>query len=213
MIKLKRIFTDEHRRKLSESHKGKQCGVNSGMYGRRFNHTEDTKIKISQSSKGKIISQQQRLEQSKRMLGPENPMRGKEIKPEIKLKLSKFNKGKILSEETKLKCRIAKLKRKELLGIPMSMDEGGPELLSKINSHGFDFQPKRFMELGYEADGYGEKQHIWLEYDTPYHNYTRQKKKDMIRENNIIQYFISKGNPLTSFVRIKYDGTINFKRN
>jgi hypothetical protein len=206
-VGLGKKLTEEHIKKLSDSHKGKQCGINSGMYGKRFLHTDETKKKISESSKGKIISVQQRLDQSNRMFGMDNPMRGKHMSDIIKSKLSILNSGKILSKETKKKCRIAKLKRKELLGIPMSMDKGAPELLSNINNAGFNFKPKRFIEIGYEADGYDDLRHIWLEYDTPYHNYTRQQKKDLVRENNIIQYFIKNGNPLKAFVRVKYDGT------
>ena len=44
-VKEKRIFTEEHRRKLSESQKGKK-------------HSEEHKRKISESGKGKVMSEE-----------------------------------------------------------------------------------------------------------------------------------------------------------
>jgi hypothetical protein len=187
-IGLGRKFTVEHRNKLSESHKGKQCGSNNGMYGKHFKHMPSAIRKISLASKGKIISEEQRRLQSEFMSGEDNPM-------------------KHLSPEQKLKRRIAFLHRKEKLGIPACIDRGAGELLNQLNSVGFNFKPKRFMEIGYEADGYDENRHIWLEYDSPYHSSQRQKSKDLIREKNIINYFETIGKPLVGFVRVNHDLT------
>lgn len=46
-----KVYTDEHRRKLSESHKGIQAGKNHPMYGKH--HSEETKRKISEKKSGK----------------------------------------------------------------------------------------------------------------------------------------------------------------
>lgn len=191
-IGLGKKLSEEHRRKLSESHIGKQCGEKSGRYGKHFPHTPETKEKISLASKGKVISEKQRKLQSDFMSGENNPM-------------------KHLSPEQKTKRRIAFLHRKEKLGIPACIDRGANELLHQLNLVGFNFKPKRFMELGYEADGYDENRHIWLEYDSPYHSSQRQKKKDSIREQNIITYFEAVGKPLTGFVRVKHDLTTTCK--
>lgn len=187
-VGLGRKFTVEHRNKLSESHKNKQCGINNGMYGKHFKHTPTSIQKISLASKGKIISEEQRRLQSEFMSGKNNPM-------------------KHLSPEQKLKRRIAFLHRKEKLGIPACIDRGANELINQLNAVGFNFKPKRFMEIGYEADGYDENRHIWLEYDSPYHSSQRQKKKDLIREQNIINYFEAIGKLLAGFVRVNHDLT------
>jgi len=116
------------------------------------------------------------------------------------------NKGKIHSEEAKRKMRIAKLKRLELLNIGTGEDRGAKEWFSKYNKeNNTNFQPKRFMEIGYIADGYDENKHIWVEYDTPYHKPLYRQRKDSIRQNNIIKYFERIGNPLNSFIRVKID--------
>lgn len=44
-------LSEETRRKLSKSHKGKNCGEKHHFYGKH--HTEETKRKISQNRKGK----------------------------------------------------------------------------------------------------------------------------------------------------------------
>lgn len=44
-----KTFSEEHRRKLSESHKGKLCGENNGMYGKPF--SEEHRRKMSESMK------------------------------------------------------------------------------------------------------------------------------------------------------------------
>lgn len=42
-----KVFSEEHRRKLSEAHKGKH----SGMYGKK--HTDEAKAKMANAHKGK----------------------------------------------------------------------------------------------------------------------------------------------------------------
>ena len=51
-------FTAEHRKKMSESHKGKRKGITSPMKGKKF--TEEHKSKISESLKGKVLSEEHR---------------------------------------------------------------------------------------------------------------------------------------------------------
>jgi hypothetical protein len=113
--------------------------------------------------------------------------------------------GKVHSEESKLKRRITMLKRKELLKIPITEDKGAKQFFDKLNGNGFNFKPTRFIEIGYEADGYDKDKHIWYEYDTPYHNALHQQKRDLIRQSNITKYFRDINRPLARFVRVKVD--------
>lgn len=76
-------FTDEHKKKISESH----MGENNPMWGKH--HSEETKIKLSKSNKGQ--------------------KRSKEFCDHI----SNVQKGKIFSEEHKANLRKAWVKRKE----------------------------------------------------------------------------------------------------
>ncbi len=124
---------------------------------------------------------------------------------ERKQKSSEVRKGKnfyIRTEKWKTKMRIIALKRLERLGIGAGVDNGAIEWFSKYNTEtNSNFKPKRFWNIGYDADGYDEQKHIWIEYDTPYHKNIRQKTKDIIRQNNIIKYFESINNPLKAFMR------------
>jgi hypothetical protein len=61
--------------------------------------------------------------------------------------------------------------------------------------------------IGYDSDGYDEDKHIWIEYDSPYHDKPRQKEKDIIGQDNIISYFRNINHPLRGFLRVKYDKT------
>jgi len=119
--------------------------------------------------------------------------------------ISKKLKGRFISSEWKQKFRIAKLKRFEKLGISACEDQNSKEFFCELNKQGYNFNPKVFMEIGYVADGYDKEKNVWIEYDTPYHNISNQKEKDLIRQKNIIKYFESNQNPLKSFMRIKVD--------
>jgi group I intron endonuclease len=80
--------SEESRIKMSKSQKGKQCGENNPMFGKH--HTEETKQKIREANKGRTHS-----EEHKRKIGESN--KGK----------IPWNKGKtnIFSEESKRKIR------------------------------------------------------------------------------------------------------------
>lgn len=180
---------------------------NNWWYGKK--HTEEQKRKISEGNRGKIRSDE--IKKKFSLL-----RKGKKLSEETKQLLSinspKFWLGKKLSEESKQNMRIAKLKRLEKLGIPACIDKGAPIWFEKYNAvTNSNLQPKRFLEIGYDADGYDEEKHIWMEYDTPYHNRLQQQKKDLIRQNNIIKYFESINIPLQEFIRVKDDGRGNVK--
>jgi DNA-directed RNA polymerase subunit RPC12/RpoP len=169
-------------------------------------HTEQTKIKLSKIRQGKYTN-------------VNNPFYGKCHSEKTKKLISKLkmgNKnywfGKTISNETKRKIRIAVCERLRKLGIVAGKDKGANEWFSKINQQGYNFeQGYHLKEQGYFADGYDKENHIWVEYDTSYHNILRQKKKDLVRQNNIIQHFKNINEPLKEFVRVKDDGCGNLK--
>ena len=155
--------------------------------------TAEHRRKISESRKGKCI-------------GNDHPAFNKCKPSYIREKISKTLRGNIRclhTEETKKKMRIASLKRIELLGIGTSTDAGSKEWFNKYNKEtNSNFKPKRFLNIGYDADGYDIKKHIWIEYDTYYHIPPQRKEKDLLREQRIIQHFIDIGEPLVSFIRV-----------
>ncbi len=73
---------------MSDSHKGKK----SNMLGKH--HTKETKTKISESHKGKIISLEARKKISEANKGKPSPMLGKHHTKECKRKLSESHSGK-----------------------------------------------------------------------------------------------------------------------
>jgi hypothetical protein len=175
-------------------------------------HTEETKKKLSINhhdnsawSRGKSLSLNHRLNLSSSKIGH---VVSDETKKKLSLSLRGRKgiwKGKKLSNDHIRKLRIAKLKKVELLGISTKEDIGAKQYFDLINTNGFGFKPKRFWDLGYDADGYDENKHIWCEFDTPYHNYPYQQKKDLTRQENIIKHFELSGNPLTEFIRVSAD--------
>jgi group I intron endonuclease len=94
------VFTEEHKRKLSQVNLGKKM-------------SEESKRKMSEAKKGKPLSEDHKrkiglagigrsaTEETRRKIGDKH--RGKTISEEHKQALSDLHKGKTLSEETKLK--------------------------------------------------------------------------------------------------------------
>lgn len=217
----------EHRKKLSESNGSKQIGEKNPFFGKRHSnetkqlisnsmkgnipwmkgkkHSEESKEKNRQSQLGKKHSEEHKRKIGLKSKGNKNNL-GKTLSKEIRQKMSDVRIGRksyIRTEESKRKLRISILKRFERLGISRKEDEGAKEYFQWLNMfYGYNFQPKRFIEIGYDADGYDEKLHEWIEYDTLYHKRIGQQKKDLIRQNNIIKYFESIGKPLNAFKRI-----------
>jgi len=146
-----------------------------------------------------------------KFIGPKHHFFGKHHPEATREKISAALTGKIrgpASEETKRKLRISNLKRLNELNIGTAIDKGSVEWFSKYNGETHsNFAPKRFMKIGYDADGYDSDKHIWIEYDTPYHSLRRQRKNDILREHRIIKYFEDLGEPLVEFKRVlAYNG-------
>ena len=156
---------------LSESHKGKQCGINSGMYGKRFNHIEETKRKISINSKKTML--------------------GRKLSEETKKKIGESSIGRIVSDTTKEKQRAAVVNRIKKYGIRVrNFNPRACEFIDKINKErGWNLQHAlnggEYSFLGYFVDVYDKEKNIVFEYDEKVHSQLKRKEKDIIRQNRI----------------------------
>jgi hypothetical protein len=193
----------------------RMIGKPSPMLGRH--HTEESNRKNSESHKGQVgyfrgkrLSLEHRKNLSKSHIGISNGPASEERKKKIGL-ANKGNipwcKGKQIgpqSEDTKRKLRCIMLQRFLDTGMATCIDTGSKQWFDKYNKeHNTNFKPTPFPNtLGYDADGYDNRLHAWIEYDTKYHTTPYQKKRDLIRQNNIIKYFEDMGEPLTEFKRV-----------
>lgn len=134
-------------------------------------------------------------------------MFGKHHSDETKQRLSNQRKGKCshppVSEETKRKHRIAALNHMEKHGVIGYEDKGSFEYFWNLNPS--IITNYRLKDIGYILDGYDIVNNVAYEYDTPYHNRLGQKRRDRVRQNNIINYFKQIDNPLKSFIRVNAD--------
>ena len=173
-----KIFTEEHKKNMSKGSMG-QTPWNKGIQlpdemkqkikssckginvGRK--HSEESKLKMSVSSIGRIVSE------------------------ETKKKL----RGRKLSEETKQGMRIRHIKRVEEQfnkGLPIHPMIGNneTEILDQIEIE-FNIELERqFRVAGYFIDGYDIKNNIIYEVDEGYHFKDGQIVKDEVREQNIV---------------------------
>ena len=134
---------------------------------------------------------------------------GKSFTELAKLKMSISKKGKKFSEEHKYKLSESAKKdrikrnlnpeyhkkfRDKAANQPRrfgkAVDKGQLELLNKWNRLGFNFIPNYKLHTDtclYFIDGYDKERNIVLEYDSNYHNFSRQKHKDLIRQQKIVE--------------------------
>ena len=90
-----RVLSEEHKRKISESHKGDKnpmygkIGSFGGHYGKK--HSLESRIKISKSRKGKLI-------------GKDNPFYGKKHSIEVLEKIRETSSGKNSAVGRKVQC-------------------------------------------------------------------------------------------------------------
>ena len=93
--------TEESKKKLSKSLKGKYTGEKAYWYGKE--RDEETKQKISEAKKGKTLSEEHKSNISKSLkgkyIGERNPNYGKKASEETREKLSRINKLKWEDEE------------------------------------------------------------------------------------------------------------------
>lgn len=199
------VKNNRHCRNCSKS------GENNPNFG--VSPSKEWREKISLSNTGKC-----RSEYTKQILsnigklrrGIKNPFYGKihTFKSKIQSSDSQTGKnsywfGKQKSLETRRKMRISKLKQLKENGVPPNIDRGATEYFDKLNKEGFDIiHPFYDLKTGYIADGYDTKNHMWFEFDTPYHYRLGQQNKDAKRQKEIIEYYKKINNPLTKFIRI-----------
>ena len=191
-----------------------KLGLKNPMFGKK--HSNEFKKYLSDINKGskngfygKHLTEKQKDILRKINKGKSPPNKGIAMSQEQKDKLRIIILSKLKGKNgDKIKANLRKgaLKRLEKLKISSCEDEGAKEYFQWLNMYyGYNFKPKTFTEIGYVADGYDKNNHIWIEYDTPYHKLPSQKEKDYIRQQNIIKYFQSKNNPLNDFIRISVD--------
>lgn len=151
-----KIFSEDMCEKLSRSHMGKK-------------QSDDTKRKLSIKNGGK-----------------NNPFYGKSHSEISKNKMSCSWKKRWDNTEIRKHLRDILTKCD---WIKVKCDKGQLELLDKWSKLGFNFEPnykiKTDVDLFY-IDGYDKEKNVVIEYDTKYHNKSTQKRKDLIRQNKII---------------------------
>lgn len=142
-----------------------------------------------------------------------NPSKKKENREKISIRMK--NDNPVKKEGVVLKIRLATInQRNKLLGSvgPMYNPKSIPiiEQYGRENNYNFRHAENHecgeyhIKELGYWVDGFDEHANVVIEFDEKDHfNLDGQlKKKDIIRQNEIIKFLKCK------FIRIKYDKTI-----
>ena len=170
--------------------------------------SEEQKAKISKSRKGQPTwASTHKEEMSKLLSGINNPIYGTHRTDETKQKMSdaakierkeryadKQNRA-ILSDSVKIAMHRPDIRKKHLDALHHSKwlkvrtDKGQIELLHKWNALGFKFEPNYQVHTEtdlFYIDGYDKEHNVVLEYDTKYHNRPPQRKRDLIRQQRII---------------------------
>ena len=151
-----RIHSDITKQKISNS----QIGKKNHMYGTK--HSNETNIKNS-------------IAQNKRYLNPKTRKR--------------------ISESTKLALHKPDIRERHLKSLSITKylsrktDVGQLELIEKWNGLGFNLEPNYQVYTNkdlFYIDGYDKEKGVVLEYDTKYHNSIGQKRRDLIRQQKII---------------------------
>lgn len=182
-------------------------------------HTEETKIKISNSEKGKIVSEETRIKLRKRHHSEESKQRmrinhkggmkiGFKCPEETKQKLRLHHSGgvKYHSEETKQKMRISAIKYiTNITGIIISPRIGRYEkqILDELqNKIGFSIK-RSFYINGYYLDGYCQELNLAIEVDEEFHYKNGiLRLRDIEKQNNIIKSLHC------NFIRIKVEDIV-----
>ena len=107
---------EEHRKKISDSNKGKifseehRKNISLANKGRKL--TEEWKRKIGAASLGRVISEEGRRKNSESHKGEKNVNFGKRLPESTRQKMSESRKGHITTDETREKLRISNAKPK-----------------------------------------------------------------------------------------------------
>jgi hypothetical protein len=172
---------------VSKEQKLKQSRVMKGRkpWNKGIPCSEETKRKISESEKGKIIPISLRKRWSKSKRGKNNPLYGKHRTPETLIKISRG-------------YRLATIKRlqryaREGYQVHPSFNEDACRLIDAYgNKHGYKFKHAMnggeyfIKDLGYWVDGYDKEKNVVIEVDEPYHfKNGKLRDKDKKRQKEI----------------------------
>ena len=107
------------------------------------------------------------------------------------------------TELSKEKMRVATLKQKSKLYGGITYNPISCVFINDLNkTFGWNLRhalnEREEWIAGYSLDGYDKENNIVFEYDEPYHNKPKQKKKDLVRQQNII-------NRINPMMFIRYD--------
>jgi len=178
--------SEETRKKLSLAHKGNNYHL--GKF-----HSKESKIKMSISKQG-----EKHPMFGKR--GKDSPFFGKKKSVEFKEKVSQSLRGIPHTDEHKRKIRLS------TINLIQKNKLNGGQLFPRYNSaackyfdnlnknNGWNLQHALnggefyIKELGYWVDGYDKDKNIVVEYDEKHHYKLSHSKKDLIRQNQIINH-------------------------
>jgi hypothetical protein len=195
-------------------------GENNGMFGK--NHSEETKKRIAENTRKHMKGTPKSLSQRKKMsLARSGAIHSPETIEKLKKPKTETHKEKLRkpkSEEAKQNMRVAARRRIQNNLGSLAVPNYNPRACKAIeelgNKLGYTFQHAMtpegeffINELFFWVDGYDVKNNVVVEYDEPHHEWTRHKRKDEVRQNEIINHLKCK------FIRIKEsrDGNIEVK--
>ncbi len=211
-------MTDEHKHKLSISHK--KNGIGKWMNGRTL--TDKTKEKISNSHKGKKLTTETKLKMSLGKIGGLNPAK----RLDVRKKISEYQlkNKRTISDETRRKLSIKSkeniLKRFEKFGkICPNFNPNACNYFNKLNEqYGWNLQHAlnggEERILCYFLDAYDKERNIVIEYNEKNHYdvYGNLKEKDKRRINDIINKLKCKFyiyNEITNNLTLLNDGDLD----
>lgn len=178
--------TEEHKRKLSESHKGKKPSevskqkMSESRKGKK--HSEETKRKICKNHVGMLDKNHSEETRQKISLA----RKGKKWTEEIRKKISESHKGKRHTEESKRKQRLSAIKYIKKVRGKVSPNIGRNEkvILDSIeNQLGYKILRQHPIR-GYFLDGYIFPLNLVIEIDER----SKNTQRDINREQEIKKY-------------------------
>ena len=181
-------------------------------YSRKFGlhrAIRENRVCLSCSMSGRKLSEETKKKLSFQKVGTKNPRfgvsswnkgksswsKGKHFTEAHKTNISKSLVGKPLSEEHKYKLRIATIKDLEKKGISGRAKNHNPVSCGFINriNELFGLSLRHALNggevelYGYFVDGYDKEKNIIFEYDEARHRHPYKKKRDRIRQDNLLR--------------------------